>query len=111
MQVSRGRGRAGFHPARLCYADRLIRCLCNCAVLDVTTTVDKAAMEAVSLPPTASGDMLMSAAQRVLLISGSHNDPSARPNTGDAARLQAYNSLAQHYRIDSLQVQRIEQAA
>ncbi len=52
---------------------------------------------------TSGGDLRVSAAQRVLVISGSNNDPSTRSNHGDL-RLQAYNNLAQHYRINSLEV-------
>ncbi|MFK7984845.1 MAG: hypothetical protein AB8I08_02365 [Sandaracinaceae bacterium] len=56
-----------------------------------------------SMTMTASEDLKISAGQRVLVISGSHNDPSTRANSGEL-RLQAYNNLAQHYRIDSLDV-------
>ena len=52
---------------------------------------------------TSGGDMRVSAAQRLLVISGSHNDPSTLSNH-DGLRLQAYNNLAQHYRINSLEV-------
>ncbi len=53
---------------------------------------------------TAGGDMVLSAGQRVLVISGASNTPAARADHGDSLRLQAYNNLAQHYRVDALEV-------
>lgn len=50
---------------------------------------------------TAGADMRVSAAKRVLIMSGANNDPGAQALTGDSLRLQAYNQLAQHYRIDA----------
>lgn len=52
---------------------------------------------------TASQDLRLAAGKRVLMISGAHNDPAARNDNGNL-RLQSYNNLAQHYRIDALQV-------
>jgi hypothetical protein len=52
---------------------------------------------------TSGGDMRLSAKQRVLVISGADNAPTGRADHG-ALRLQAYNNLAQHYRVDSIEV-------
>lgn len=53
---------------------------------------------------TSGADMRVAAAQRLLIMSGANNAPGAQALTGDSLRLQAYNHLAQHYRIDALNV-------
>ncbi len=50
---------------------------------------------------TSGADMRVSAAQRLLVMSGAHANPGAQALTGDSLRLQAYNKLAQHYRVDA----------
>lgn len=52
---------------------------------------------------TAGEDLRLAGGKRVLLISGAHNAPNARSDHG-TLRLQSYNNLAQHYRVDALEV-------
>ena len=53
---------------------------------------------------TSGADMRLAAAQRLLIMSGANNDPSTQALTGDSLRLQSYNHLAQHYRVDAFNV-------
>lgn len=52
---------------------------------------------------TSGGDLLLSGNQNVLVVSGSANEPAPRGPAGDPLRVQAYNSLGLHYRVDALQ--------